>query len=46
VIFAIIFFAVETNDRAAADALRRVADDPELDESVRTRAARAVQQLG
>jgi hypothetical protein len=43
---AIIDFAVEANDREAADALRRAAEDPELNEAVRARAASALEQLG
>jgi hypothetical protein len=43
---ALIDFAVESRDRAAADVLRRVAADPSVNDAVRTRAARAAQELG
>ena len=43
---ALIDFAVETNDRAASDALLRLSRDPMVNETVRARAARAVQRLG
>jgi putative zinc finger protein len=43
---ALIDFAVESNDRAASDALLRLSRDPMVNETVRARAARAAQQLG
>ena len=43
---ALIEFAVEMDDRAAVDTLRRLSTDPMADEAVRARAAQGVQQLG
>ena len=43
---ALIDFMVTANDRAAAPALRRLAANPALHESVRARATRGIQQLG
>lgn len=43
---ALIDFAVETNDRAAVETLRRLSTDPMADQAVRARAARGVEQLG
>jgi hypothetical protein len=43
---ALIDFVVETNDRDAVGALRRLASDTNLDEAVRGRANWGVQQLG
>ena len=43
---ALIDFVVETNDREAADTLRRMSVDPMVDQTVRTRAARGLQQIG
>jgi hypothetical protein len=43
---ALIDYVVETNDRGAADTLRRLSSDPMLDQAVRGRATRALQQIG
>ena len=43
---ALIDYVVETNDRGAADALRRLSSDPMLDQAVRGRATQALQQIG
>lgn len=43
---ALIDFVVEVNDRAASDALRRLADDPMADAAVRARAAEGLEQMG
>lgn len=43
---ALIEFVVETNGREAAVALRRIADDPMANETVRMRARRGLEQLG
>jgi hypothetical protein len=43
---ALIDFVVETNDRDAAGTLRRLSGDPMLDQAVRGRATRALQQIG
>jgi hypothetical protein len=43
---ALIDFVVENNGRDAADALRRIADDPMANETVRMRARRGLEQLG
>ena len=43
---ALIDFVVETNGRGAADTLRGLAGDPMLDQAVRARATRALQQIG
>jgi|SoiMethySBSTD1v2_1073268.scaffolds.fasta_scaffold00852_28 HEAT repeat protein/putative zinc finger protein len=43
---ALIDFAVETNSREAADALRRLASDPMANEAVRRRATLGLKQLG
>jgi hypothetical protein len=43
---ALIDFVVETTGRDAADMLRRLSNDPMLDEAVRGRATRALQQIG
>jgi hypothetical protein len=43
---ALIDFVVETNGRDAADMLRRLSSDPMLDQAVRGRATRALQQIG
>jgi hypothetical protein len=43
---ALIDYVVETNDRGAADTLRSLAGNPMLDQAVRGRATRALQQIG
>jgi hypothetical protein len=43
---ALIDYVVETNDRGAADTLRRLSNDPMLDQAVRGRATQALQQIG
>ena len=43
---ALIDYVVETNDRGAADTLRRLSSDPMLDQAVRGRATQALQQIG
>jgi hypothetical protein len=43
---ALIDFAVETNDRGALEALRRLSTDPMADQAVRSRAAQGIEQLG
>jgi hypothetical protein len=43
---ALIDFMVKTNERESAGTLRRLAGDPQVNEAVRTRAARGLQQLG
>jgi hypothetical protein len=43
---ALIDFVVETNNRDAADALRRIAVDPMVDEQVRARAEQGLARLG
>jgi hypothetical protein len=43
---ALIDFVVETNDREAADTLRRMSVDPMVDQMVRARAAQGLQQIG
>jgi hypothetical protein len=43
---ALIDFVVETNGREAAGALRRIADDPMANDTVRMRARRGLEQLG
>jgi hypothetical protein len=43
---ALIDFVVETNGREAAAALRRIANDPMANETVRMRARQGLQQLG
>jgi hypothetical protein len=43
---ALIDFVVEANGREAAVALRRIADDPMANETVRMRARRGLEQLG
>lgn len=43
---ALIDFVLEVNGREAADALRRLSMDPMVDEAVRARAARGLEQLG
>jgi hypothetical protein len=43
---ALIDFVVDTNDRDAADTLRRLSSDPMLDQAVRRRATQALQQIG
>jgi hypothetical protein len=43
---ALIDFMVDTNDREAAETLRRLSSDPMLDQAVRGRATQALQQLG
>ena len=43
---ALIDFMLETSDREAATALRRLAEDANLNEAVRARAAMAAQRLG
>lgn len=43
---ALIDFMVKTNERDSAPALRRLAEDPRVNQAVRTRAAWGLQQLG
>ena len=43
---ALIDFVVETQDREAATALRRISDDTQSDQTVRTRAAWGLEHLG
>ena len=43
---ALIEFVVETNGREAAGVLRRIADDPMANDTVRMRARRGLEQLG
>jgi hypothetical protein len=43
---ALIDFVIETNGREAAAALRRIADDPMANDTVRIRARRGLEQLG
>jgi hypothetical protein len=43
---ALIDFVVETQDRDAATALRRISADAQLDQTVRTRAAWGLEHLG
>jgi hypothetical protein len=43
---ALIDYVVETNDRGAAETLRRLSNDPMLDQAVRGRATQALQQIG